>query len=375
MSAVQSIHSLFSFKTFVVGLLGVFAVYAALFAYLFFARAQTLQGLEERLASQTVLVDRARVSEIAAHHDMGEAQTAHDSAKAVSVAETPHGQSHDEDLSLEELVGRQAKSLRQSPVPGFFEETEYGLLPVAKSPMQTPFEIYKKPFTLNLSKPYIAVGVKNFGLSKALSESMIAALPSSVSFILSPYSADPEEWVQKARADGHEVWLQLPIENNRFPLDDPGAKGLLTRVSLQYNQERLAWLLGRATGYAGIAAFTDSALNNSGAMFKNMARDIFGRGLGYFELNTASDSFFGALAADMGKPHTQAFALLGIIDPQGPALKAVQAHIDTEGGAVVTLNPSPNNIVSLESWLAELEQQGVVSVPVSAIADPYIERN
>jgi hypothetical protein len=372
---VQSIHEWFSFKTFMVGLLGVFAVYAALVAYLLFARAQTLRGLEERLASQTVLIDRGDVSEAVAHHDMGEAQTIRDSTKEVSVAETPHAESHGEGLSLEELVGRQAKSLRQSPVPGFFEETEYGLLPVAKSPMQTPFEIYKKPFTLNLSKPYIAVGIKNFGLSKALSESMIAALPSSVSFILSPYSADPEEWVQKARADGHEVWLQLPIENNRFPLDDPGAKGLLTRVSLQYNQERLAWLLGRATGYTGIAAFTDSALNNSGAMFKNMARDIFGRGLGYFELNTASDSFFGGLATDTGKPHTQAFALLDIIDPQSPALKTVQAHIDAEGGAVVTVNPSPNNIVSLGRWLSELEKQGIISVPVSAIADPYIERN
>ncbi len=364
MAFAQGIHSKFSFKTFMVGLLGVVFLYALLFLYLFLVKDKTLESLEERLASQTILIDRDDVDAPIAQHHQAEV------AEQQQQIDEP-----EEQTSLEELVGQQAKSLREAPVPGFFEDTKYGKLPIAKSPMQTPFQIYKKPFVLNRSKPFIAVAMQNFGLSKELSEAMIAELPSGVSFILSPYSAHPEEWVKKAREDGHEVWLHMPIENNRFPMDDPGAKGLLTRVSLQYNKDRLKWILGRATGYAGIASFTDSALSNSGAMFKNMARDTFGRGLGFLELNTKQDSFFQSVAKETETPYAQNSAFIDVVNPQDEKLRMVQTKIELNGGAIITVSPSPRSIPSLKKWLEVLEKRGTKLTPVSALADPDIERN
>ncbi len=367
MSLTLNIQNSFSFKTFMMGLLGASLLYALLFLYLFLVQDQTLEHLESRLASQTILIDRQGS---ATHETEASNNQSHSDEALGPPTPTPETEE-----SLEDLVGRQAKSLRAAPVAGFFEETKNGLLPIAKSPMQTPFQVYKKPFILNRSKPFIAVAMNNFGLSKELSNAMIEELPSSVSFILSPYTATPEKWVQKAREAGHEIWLHIPIENNRFPIEDPGAKGLLTRVSLQYNQDRLQWLLGRATGYTGITAFTDSALDNSGTMFKNMARDTFGRGLGYFELNTAEDNFFKDIAQETATPYTQASAIVDFIDPQSENLKAVQAKINSEGGAIIVVNPSPRNIPSLKRWLESMERRGTLPIPVSAIADPDIERN
>lgn len=151
-------------------------------------------------------------------------------------------------------------------------------------------------------------------------------------------------------------------------MEDPGAKGLLTRVSIQYNQERLQWLLGRATGYAGVAAYTDSALENAGSMFNNIARDIFKRGLGFLELNSNEDSFFAPILEEEHVPRTATQQFIDIVDPQRPEVASVLEDIETLGGAVVVVRPSPRNIPALKRWLESLQKRGIEIVPVSAVA-------
>ena len=212
MSLASSIQNRFSLKSFGFGVAGVVLLYAALFIYAATKKDYTYASFESRLASQTVLIDR--------HEAITRPQKTIETGDALEEsdhAEAPTEEKSEEEV-LEDIVSKQALSLRQSPVPGFYEETEYGFLPVAKNPQQTPFQVYKKPFVLNHDKPYLAVAVDHFGLSTELSQQMIDDLPSTVSFILSPYSSQPDKWMQKARQDGHEVWLHLPLENNDFPL-------------------------------------------------------------------------------------------------------------------------------------------------------------
>lgn len=379
-----------SFKSFLAGLAIIVLGYVGLFAYLGMSAQSTQLLLEARLATQTVLVDRPLKNTNASVVAMPSAPeiTADDTA-TIETSETdnidaeeplPQAEVSEEDLadenqSLEDIIGQQAKSLREAPIDGFYEDSEFGKLPIAKSRFQTPFEVYKRPYVLNLNKPFIALGIEDFGLSDAFSQAALDALPSNVSMLLSPYSSAPDGWVQKARKDGHEVWLQLPVERLSFPLDDPGAKGLLTRVSLQYNQERLKWLLGRASGYTGVAAYTDSALNNAGPMFTDIARDIFSRGLGFFELNPSNNSFFKPIALEQDIPHIQSFGSIEIVDPQGEAMKAVLQGVSTYGGAIATIQPTPRNLESLASWIEEQEEKGIAIIPLSAIANPDVERN
>ena len=209
----------------------------------------------------------------------------------------------------------------------------------------------------------------------ATSQNMIDSLPSNVTFILSPYSSKPEEWIKRARADGHEVWLELPVENKNFPLEDPGAKGLLTRVSLQYNQDRVEWLLSRATGYSGIAAHSDSALGSAKNVFEKMLRGVLGRGVGYFETNTDKDSFILPLAEDMNVPAAQNNATIKILDESSSDVKRIYSTLDLKGHAVTMIEPSPVNISALDKWLLSLEEDGIAAVPLSAVAAPDTERN
>jgi polysaccharide deacetylase 2 family uncharacterized protein YibQ len=259
-------------------------------------------------------------------------------------------------------------ALPVAPIEGVYEETAQGILPVALPTGSTPFKEYRKPFVLNRDKPAIAIVVMDYGLSAPLSETFLKELPASVSFVLTPYALDPERWQKEARANGHELWMQLMVQTKAFPNEDPGAKGLMTNVSIKYNQDRYLWTLARTTGYAGLAAFTDRSLDNGGPMFQSIAQDVFKRGLGYLELSPDRYSFFEPFAVEAGSPAAHSNFFLSEIKSESAQAAEITKMIADIGGAVVTVKPTPKNIDALKAWITSLETQGVQIVPVSAIA-------
>ena len=66
----------------------------------------------------------------------------------------------------------------------------------------------------------------------------IRHLPPEITFAFNPYANGVAQIVQRARTDGHEVLLNLPMEPNGYPTIDPGPQTLLTRLSAKENVER-----------------------------------------------------------------------------------------------------------------------------------------
>src|SRR3546814_20313668 len=88
-------------------------------------------------------------------------------------------------------------------------------------------------------------------LSPEPTRTAIEALPEEVTLGFAPYGSDLQEWVDRARAAGHGVVLQAPMEPERFPENDPGPHTLLTGLPPAKNLERLDWVPGRIEGYVG----------------------------------------------------------------------------------------------------------------------------
>src|SRR5690606_3469210 len=88
-----------------------------------------------------------------------------------------------------------------------------------------------RPFPPDETRPRIAIIVAGLGLSEAATTAAIQQLPAEISLSFSPYSNRIEEWVAMARAAGHEVLIDLPMEPTSFPRDDPGPRALLTSLS------------------------------------------------------------------------------------------------------------------------------------------------
>ncbi|PNA58296.1 hypothetical protein C1Y19_35055, partial [Pseudomonas sp. MPR-LB3] len=64
-----------------------------------------------------------------------------------------------------------------------------------------------------------------------------------------PYADGLQGWVDLARANGHEVVLELPMEPLDYPANDPGKYTLMTNAAPAETVRRLEWLLARTTGY------------------------------------------------------------------------------------------------------------------------------
>ena len=82
----------------------------------------------------------------------------------------------------------------------------------------------------------------------------------------SPYGGDVGRWVDRARREGHEVLVQVPMKPFDYPDNDPGPRTLLTSVGAEQNLDRLHWFTSRCQGYVGI-------VNSMGALYGQRARD------------------------------------------------------------------------------------------------------
>ena len=102
----------------------------------------------------------------------------------------------------------------------------------------------------------IAIVIGGLGVSAAVTQQAMEKLPGPVTFAFSPYGTDVDRLVdQCARADGHEVLLQAPMEPFDYPDNDPGPQTLLTSLSPDQNLDRLYWLMSRFQGYVGVANY------------------------------------------------------------------------------------------------------------------------
>ena len=252
---------------------------------------------------------------------------------------------------------------------GLFQETPNGPLPIISADGLSPFMAYKKPFSLT-GKPLIAVVVLDFGLSALLSDQLIAQLPSEISLILSPYAADAEQWQKKARENGHEIWLQLPLENKKFIPSDPGPQALLAQASIKYNQDRLEWILSRTPGYAGVVGETDEIFDQASNTLSSVFKNIFNRGLGYLEMNPQAGPAIEEISLGNKSPYARNDLFI-----EDVSLKAIEKQASDRGYVIGIIRPTPNNIKALATWFRTLDAKGYTLAPVSAIAEAVAAGN
>lgn len=356
--------SFLNIKTLSISVLAALIIYAGFGIFVALQGAKTLESIEAGLASYTIEIQKPVVEEpppAVVHEALHSADEPYEGAVQAEEKAEP-----------EEIFSLKKQPLLPAPYEGLTEKTQAGLmLPVVGKNNLTPFEAYKKPFTRNLTRPAIAIVLKEYGLSAALSKDALAQIPSSVSVLISPYSYDPNALQAKARANGHEVWLELPMENQNFPMEDPGPRGLLSNASLKYNLDNLEWVLGRAVGYSGVAVSSDGAFSQTQSMYQNVLSNIFGRGLGYFEMNDQEKTgFVEAFALSKNAPYAKN-TLSSQFDYKSPdeIIAYLKRQAKANGKAIGVVKLTPALLESLKTKLSEAQDEGYEIVPLSALAD------
>lgn len=221
--------------------------------------------------------------------------------------------------------------------------------------------------------PRIAVVLTGLGLANEPTETAIDRLPAGVTLSFSPYAETLDQWIPRARAMGHEVMIDLPMEPDTFPLDDPGPQALLTGKSPEENLQRLRWFLDRGRDYAGVAMHMGSRFVQSRDELQPILGELKARGILFLDNGSSEISLAEQVAASLSLPFAANDRTIDDGDASREAINARLIQVErialTDGTAVAMAQPYPVTLDRLANWAASLEARGFALVPVSALAN------
>ncbi len=269
-------------------------------------------------------------------------------------------------------------ALAPAPDPALVEQSAFGPLPRIGADGREPWQVYARPFDTSDPRPRVAIVISGLGRSAAATEAAIQGLPGAVTLAFLPYGQNLQHLINLARAAGHEVLLNLPMEPIDYPINDPGPNTLLTALSIEQNQNRLNWVLGRVTGYVGVTNHMGSRFTASQEAMEPVIDTLKSRGLLFLDSREASRSTGAILATKREVPRA---IVDRFVDRREASRAVIDAHLSEverrakeEGVALAMGQHYPVTIERLRAWIATLEEKGIALSPISAVVNLQEDR-
>ena len=254
--------------------------------------------------------------------------------------------------------------LPQAPLEGLYAQGPGGgQLPVIAPDGRTPAQAYARPFTAD-GRPRVALIIGGLGLNPQTTRAAIETLPGEITLSFAPYADGLQGWIDLARAHGHEVLLETPMEPIDYPANDPGPFTLIAANSPEETSRKLEWLMSRATGYFGLTNYLGGRfIANDGAM-NTFTAALKTRGLAFID---------DGQAARRGGPIPRATADRIVDDELSAAaidtqLKGLESAAAARSQALGSGFAYPVTISQVREWAGGLSARGVQLAPASALA-------
>jgi uncharacterized protein len=261
--------------------------------------------------------------------------------------------------------------LTKAPITGLVELTELGPLPKIGGGKK-PSEAYARRVPLGVihsDSPKIVIILGGMGLNEKLTSQAIKELPADVSFAFAPYGENLQKQVNKARSQGHEVLLQLPLEPVGYPASNPGPKTLLADADPAENQDALYWHMSRFTGYTGVLTYMGGRFLSSQPATKTLLLEMRKRGLLFMEDGTLPLSASTEIGKSIQLPVQRGQTVIDA-DPNpdsiNSALNLLEEEARTNGIAIGTGSGLDVTIKTLAEWTKSAADRGVILVPANA---------
>ena len=293
--------------------------------------------------------------------------------KTVTIIDGSSGARHDVVISGDAAATRTDAEATPVMMAGvdqrLLEKSRYGMIPVVSDGLK-PFTVYAaEADRVKAAKmPVVAIVIGGLGVGAAKTTDAIMKLPAAVTLAFTPYGSDPAKLAERARAQRHEILLQVPMEPFDYPDNDPGPQTLLTTLAPEQNLDRMYWHLSRFQGYAGIANFMGARFVVTDAVMQPIIREAAKRGLGYLDDGSAPRSVAPTLAAGHTMPFAKAdFAIDAV--PTAVEIDRTLAKLESlareRGTAVGIASALPISIERIGVWIKTLESRGIMLVPLT----------
>jgi polysaccharide deacetylase 2 family uncharacterized protein YibQ len=291
-------------------------------------------------------------------------------SKTVTIIDGSSGKSQDV-----VIPGNSTAAASKSPVDQkLLETTRHGAIPQIGADGTRPSAQYARPLQLPPNKkdsPRIAIVIGGLGISASGTAEAFGKLPAPVTFAIAPYGIDLDKLSEHARAENHEVLLQVPMEPFDYPDNDPGPQTLLTTLTSDQNIDRLHWLMSRFQGYVGITNYMGARLTASEMALAPVLRETAKRGLIYVDDGSSPRSIAGQIAGSHNLPFAKTDLVLDAVPTPieiDRALARLEMMARDNGTAVGLANAQPATIARIAEWAKKVEGRGFVLVPITMVA-------
>ena len=255
----------------------------------------------------------------------------------------------------------------------FVEMSPQGPLPKIAADGVRPATAFAEPVNPIPGKPdapRIALIISGLGVSAKDTVDAIAKLPGPVTLAFVPYGIQAT-LVGRARATGHEILLQVPMEPFDYPDNDPGPEALLTSLTPQQNMERLHWLMSRFQGYVGLINMMGARFTASEQAFGPMLQETEKRGLIFVDDGSNPRSIAGRIAGADNLPFAKAEVTVDSVATPAEidrALGRLETAAREHHIAVGIASGLPVSIAHIAKWAKSAESRGFLLVPITAAA-------
>jgi len=263
----------------------------------------------------------------------------------------------------------------RAPVePRLLESSPHGAIPRIAPNGARPAETYARavmPVPGKKDGPRIAIVLSGLGVSDKLTHQAIEKLPEWVTLAFQPYGYEVERTVARARAKGHEVLLQVPMEPFDYPNNDPGPQTLLINLSAEQNIDRLHWMMSRFQGYVGVVNYMGARFTAAEQALAPVLKETAKRGLIFVDDGSSPRSMAGPITAANNLIFAKAEILIDAVPTPAhidQALARLEALARERGTAVGVAAALPASIERISQWAKAAEDRGILLVPISAVA-------
>jgi len=258
--------------------------------------------------------------------------------------------------------------------PKLIEATRHGAIPKIGPDGVRPSTRYARPRDLPTNKkdsPLISIVIGGLGISASGTAEAFAKLPGPVTFALAPYGTDLEKLAERARAEQHEMLLQVPMEPFDYPDNDPGPQTLLASLTSEQNIDRLHWMMSRFQGYVGLMSYMGARFTASEQGLAPVLRDAAQRGLIYVDDGSSSRSIAGQLSGSYNLPFAKTDIVLDAVPTPveiDRALTRLEMKARDSGTAVGFATAQTATIARIADWAKKIEARGIFLVPITMVA-------
>ncbi len=270
------------------------------------------------------------------------------------------------------IVVSPRRPLTPAPQMKVTEVSSYGQLPRVGKGGEKASRVYERTTSLNVihsDSPKIALLLGGMGLNEKLTQKAIKDLPADVTLAFAPYGNNLQEQVDRARREGHEVFLQVPLEPIGYPANNPGPKTLGGDSTEAENIDALRWHMSRFTGYAGVVNYMGSRYLSMPKAIKPFLSELKQRGVLFLEDGSMALSGSENAARALQMPIKRAKVVIDAdANPQAiiAALTLLEEEATGTGFAIGTGTGLEVTINTVREWAKAAAERGIILVPISA---------